>query len=256
MVTEEIPLSDIKLRLQGLPHISQERRTCIGSFDASFDEMCERVEALSRSQVGLSFTKERHAIRVNAIEQDRVEQDRKNGRGLARGARYPNHFGENDQRAKGGKGWGRRNGRGDYECRPTEWRSGNNNTPTEWRSGNNNTHRDGRRPNHAHGGNRGRFFMEDRCTWDQCRGKPSHSRRDCPEEARKACTRLQCRGLLHFRNQCPNARGGQLASGDRTQSNPQVNVLSRNQQLAQQMEQHYQQAGNGVRMDFAPHNRQ
>ena len=46
-VTEEIPLSDIKLRLQGLPDISQERRTCIGSFDASFDEMCERVEALS-----------------------------------------------------------------------------------------------------------------------------------------------------------------------------------------------------------------
>jgi hypothetical protein len=227
-----------------------------------------------------------------------MEQDRKNGRGLARGARYLNHpnqargrFGENDQRGKGnrhhnndrfrrsdgndrknrfgGKGWGRRNGKGDYERRPTEWRSGNNNTPTEWRSGsnntptewrsgNNNTHRDGRRPNHAHGGNKGRFFMEDRCTWDQCRGKPSHSRRDCPEEAKKACTRLQCRGLLHFRNQCPNARGGQLTSGDRTRSNPQVNVLSRNQQLAQQLEQHYQQAGSGqeVQMEFAPHNRQ
>ena len=48
-VTEEIPLSDIKLRLQGLPDISQERRTCIGSFDASFDEMCGSGSALSVS---------------------------------------------------------------------------------------------------------------------------------------------------------------------------------------------------------------
>ena len=61
----------------------------------------------SRSQIGLNITKERHAIRVKAIEQDRAEQDRKNGCGLARGARYPNHpnqargrFGENDQRGK------------------------------------------------------------------------------------------------------------------------------------------------------------
>ena len=63
-----------------------------------------------------------------------------------------------------------------------------------------------------------------------------------PRRGQEGLHSLQCRGLLHFRTQCPNARGGQLASGDRTQSNPQVNVLSRNQQLAQQMEQHFQQA--------------
>ena len=78
-VTEEIPLSDIKLRLQGLPDISQERRTCIGSFDASFDEMCERVEALSRSQVGLSITKERHAIRVNQLSKIVLNKTEKTG---------------------------------------------------------------------------------------------------------------------------------------------------------------------------------
>ena len=36
--------------------------------------------------------------------------------------------------------------------------------------------------------------------------------------SRRSQEGLQCRGLLHFRNQCPNARGGQLTSGDRTRS--------------------------------------
>ena len=70
-VSEEIALADIKLRLQSLPGISQERRASIGSFDVSFDDMCARVEQISRARVGLGGVSEKHAIRINAIEQER-----------------------------------------------------------------------------------------------------------------------------------------------------------------------------------------
>jgi hypothetical protein len=92
-VTEVIPLTDIKLRLQSTANITHERRSCIGSYDESFDSMCERVEALSRSQVGL---KSSSALRINAIEHEEDTQGsqyryQKNGRGLAQGARYHKH---------------------------------------------------------------------------------------------------------------------------------------------------------------------
>ena len=84
-----IALADIKLRLQSLPGISQERRASIGSFDVSFDDMCARVEQISRARVGLGGVSEKHAIRINAIEHER-DVYQKNRRGLARGARNYN----------------------------------------------------------------------------------------------------------------------------------------------------------------------
>ena len=60
-VSEEIALADIKLRLQSLPGISQERRASIGSFDVSFEDMCARVEQKpSACGFGWRFGETRH----------------------------------------------------------------------------------------------------------------------------------------------------------------------------------------------------
>ena len=77
-ITEEIPLSDIKLRLQGLPDISQERRTCIGSFDASFDEMCERKRSLGR-RLALTLQKKDTPYALTQLSKIVLNQTEKTG---------------------------------------------------------------------------------------------------------------------------------------------------------------------------------
>ena len=155
----------------------------------------------------------RHAIRVNVVGQERkIERDRNNrvrgvrhfnqGRGRCRdndlrgkGDRHPRNDRfdrRSDQRDRrnrfGGKGWSRRKTR----------------TQTEW---NNNMHRDGRRPTHTYD-HRNNFPREERCTEEPS----SHSRRECPDDAKKVCTRMHYREMLHFSSQClyGNGEGFQL----------------------------------------------
>ena len=236
----------------------------------SFEDICARVEHISRARVGLGGVSEKHAIRINAIEQER-DLNQKNGRGLARGARNYN-FGrsqiqgqqaENDRRGKGdqrprndrygrtgerqnqparynnynqrsrfdrgGKGWSRHNGKGHNDRRSQGSRMGDRNQ------------RDGKGQGRPNDYARVEQPSGNRCTWDECRGKPSHAIIDCPELAKRPCIRRQCRGQLHFRNQCPNVAAsvrredecqtaGQLAHTEPTTSSADGTAFSASRQ--------------------------
>ena len=142
-------------------------------------------------------------------------------------------------------GWNRHNGKGHNDRRSQGSRMGDRNQRDGKGQGRPNDYARGEQPSGNH------------CTWDDCRGKPSHTIIDCPERARRPCTRRQCLGQLHFRNQCPNGDGGQRSSGERMNARPQVNLLTRNQQLAQQLELNFQQgqSNQDPQVDFAISNR-
>jgi hypothetical protein len=55
----------------------------------------------------------------------------------------------------------------------------------------------------------------------------------------------------------PNGDGGQRSSGERMNARPQVNLLTRNQQLAQQLELNFQQgqSNQDPQVEFATSNR-
>jgi hypothetical protein len=263
-VTEEIPLSDIKLRLQSTANITQERRSCIGSFDSSFDSMCERVEALSRSQVGL---KSSFAPRINAIEHEEDNQGsryQKNGRGLAHGARYHKHdmkeeegdheaghhrkndwFGRNKEHnnkwsnSRGkwsdkqednryGKG-GRKNRFGKGGKGWTQRGSSYHKKSDDWKDSGKGG-KGGKRHNNSNSfkNDNSKEYTERLCTWRECREGPPHSIKECPVRAQKPCTFNNCHVKgLHYRYQCAKAGKHRNEAGQDHQI-PYENARQRN----------------------------
>jgi hypothetical protein len=208
--------------------------------------MCERVEALSRSQVGL---KGNIAPRINAIERGDDDHDsyhQKNGRGLAQGARYhkndmnqneDNHeashhhkndwFNKNerhnykwsDKRSKWndqrgdrqdnhhGKG-GRRNRFGKGGKGGTHRGTTYHKRTDDWRSSGKGG-KGGKRHNFSQDfrNDNNKEYTDRHCTWRECREGPPHSIRECPVRAQKPCTLDNCHMKgLHYRYQC--AKGG------------------------------------------------
>ena len=102
------------------------------------------------------------------------------------------------------------------------------------------------------------------CTWHTCQGKPTHSRRECPEWAKKQCSRAYCHmaDQPHLNHQCRmgakeqvNAAQTEAQNQQRRYDNTnnvnkqrrnrfQLNYFGDNRMLAQQMEENYQRMQN------------
>ena len=139
----------------------------------------------------------RHAIRVNVVGQERkIEKDRNN---RVRGVRHFNQgrgrCRDNDQRGKSDRH--PRNAANATEGTALVAKVGVAAKTTNADRMEQHMHRNGRRPTYTYD-HRNNFPREERCTEEPS----SHSRRECPDDAKKVCTRITERCCILAANVC------------------------------------------------------
>jgi hypothetical protein len=249
-ISDELELPTIKARMMEMPSLSEVRKAAINTFDADFATMCQRLDVDGfSSTTNLQQVQARTQINMVGWNQDEY-QDQKNVLGLAQDARQTTPFNKySNHNHQGGKGWKRKNNwsKGDHE--PNYQRN-------TWRRKGGKGGKGGKvitsLSNHQNRQDR----LELPCTWQACQGKPTHSRRECPEWAKKQCKRPNCHmgDQPHSNQQCriskeqvnaqPEPQNQQRRYNDHThkqrRNRHQLNYVESNQLLAQQMEENYQ----------------
>ena len=139
--------------------------------------------------VKLTKTKPQLRGQVNALGWEREdEHHQKNVLGLAQDARQTTFSNENNyndyNNYQGGKGWKRKYHWGKGENEPNYKRNNN----LSWRRKGGKGGKSGKANNYQNRQAR----LELPGTWHTCQGKPTHSKRECPEWAKKQCSRAYC----------------------------------------------------------------
>lgn len=243
-----------------MPRLTEVRKNAINTFDADYATMCHRLNEPDEQVPSSNQPQLRGQVNALGWEREDEHHHQKNVLGLAQDARQTTFSNENNyndyNNYQGGKGWKRKYHWGKGENEPNYKRNNN----LSWRRKGGKGGKSGKANNYQNRQAR----LELPCTWHTCQGKPTHSRRECPEWAKKQCSRAYCHmaDQPHLNHQCrmgakeqANAAQTEAQNQQRRYDNTnnvnkqrrnrfQLNYFGDNRMLAQQMEENYQRMQN------------
>ena len=257
-IMDDLDLLTIKARMIEMPRLTEVRKNAINTFDADYATMCHRLnepdEQVPSSNQPHCVDKSTHwdgNEKTNTTTKKTCLASRKTrGKPL-----FPTRTTTKTTTAtKVGKKRKYHWGKGENE--PNYKRNNN----LSWRRKGGKGGKSGKANNYQNRQAR----LELPCTWHTCQGKPTHSRRECPEWAKKQCSRAYCHmaDQPHLDHQCrmgakeqANAAQTEAQNQQRRYDNTnnvnkqrrnrfQLNYFGGNRMLAQQMEENYQRMQN------------